>query len=80
MPYTGQEYAEMVRCFFENGGVLAHAADAYAERWPNRPRPNPRTIGGAHARFMLTGNANVPSRVDAGRPRHVLVPAVEEDI
>jgi len=66
----------MIHYFYIGNGNLQQAAQLYAERWPNRHRPD---LASVHWRFMETGSV-VPFQSNADRPRNVLVPAVEERI
>ena len=51
----------------------------YQRLFPNARQPDERTITSAVRRFF-DRTFEFPVRVDAGRPRHVLVPEVEEEI
>ena len=51
----------------------------YQRIFPNAQQPDERTITSAVGRFFYR-TFEFPVRVDAGRPRHVLVPEVEEEI
>lgn len=77
--YEINEYVQMVQVFILCNGNLNAAARMYQERWPDRRHPDPRTIGEANRRFTETGNVLL-RRPDAGRPHHVLNPALEEHI
>lgn len=80
VPYALQEYVSMVEVYIQCNGNSHAAARLYRERWPDRlQQPDRRTIGEAHRRFIETGNV-LPQRHDAGRPRDVLNPIMEERI
>lgn len=77
--YTIEEYVQMLHFYYVCDGVFAEAARAYSERWPNRRHPDAHTIRDAHRRFIETGNV-MPQHQGAGRPRGVLIPAMEDRI
>ena len=77
--FVSEDYKQMMRCFFLSQENAAEAARIYGRFFPNARQPDERTITGAVRRFFDQA-FEFPKRVDAGRPRHVLAPEVEEEI
>jgi hypothetical protein len=55
MPYSNEEYLDMVLLYGERNQNAAAAAEEYAARFPNRRRPNPHVILRLISRARHTG-------------------------
>lgn len=77
--YTNSEMAEMHFIYGLANGNAREAQRRYIERYPNRLIPDPRTFTNIHRRLMETGSFH-NKNVDAGRPRAVRTPQIEEAV
>ena len=77
--FVSEDYKQMIRCFFVCQENAVEAARMYQRLFPNARQQDERTITSAVRRFFDKAFEFL-IRVDAGRPRHVLAPEVEEDI
>lgn len=78
--YTFFEYSEMIRLYCQNGCIAVHAAQAYAEQYPNAPhKPAPKTIQRTWSRLVETGSV-IPNKRECGARRTVLTVQKEDSI
>ena len=77
--FTIDDYTDMVLAFDRAGQNTERAAREYREQFPNRRHPHSQTFIEVFARWRRSGNV-AEQHADAGRPRHVLQPVVEERI
>lgn len=77
--YTNSEMAEMHFIYGLANGNSREARRLYMERYPNRMIPNHRMFSNIHSRLVETGTLNKNTH-DAGRPRTVRTPQVEEAV
>lgn len=77
--YTNSEMAEMHFIYGLANGNAREARRLYMERYPNRIIPDHRIFSNIHRRLVETGTFNKNSN-DAGRPRTVRTPQIEEAV
>ncbi|KAJ3632271.1 hypothetical protein MTP99_009286 [Tenebrio molitor] len=59
MPYSNEEYLDMVLLYGECNQNATAAAEEYAARFPNRRRPNPHVILRLISRARHKGSLNL---------------------
>lgn len=77
--YTNSEMADMHFIYGLANGNAREARRLYMERYPNRLIPNHRMFPNIHRRLVETGTFNKNIN-DAGRPRTVRTPQIEEAV
>ena len=77
--YSFEELADMHVAFGAAEGVVQIARRYYAERFPNRRQPSNNLIASIDRRLRETGSM-IPNMANAGRPRSVRTPELEEMI
>jgi hypothetical protein len=80
MPYSDEEYLDMVLLYGECNQNATVAAEEYAARFPNRRRPNPHVILRLISRARHKGSLNLTLKGVAGAPHTVRVHAMEEAV
>jgi hypothetical protein len=80
MPYSNEEYLDMVLLYGERNQNAAAAAEEYAARFPNRHRPNPHVILRLISRARHKGSLNLTLKGVAGAPSTAKVHAMEEAV
>jgi hypothetical protein len=80
MPYSDEEYLDMVLLYGECNQNATAAAEEYAARFPHRRRPNPHVILRLISRARHTGSLNLTLKGVVGAPRTARVHAVEEAV
>lgn len=79
MNYNNEEWADIHYCYGAARGNTYEAQRIYAELFPLRNLPCPRTFQRVHDRLRATGNVN-PQRTDVGRPRTRRTVRLEEEV
>lgn len=77
--YSNEEYADMHLMYGQAHGNACLAQRMYREQFPRRRCPSSKLFIKIDRRLRETGSFNTAS-IDAGKPRHVRTPAMEEDV